>query len=429
MLVSFAIENFRSFLDETVFSMECESVSELQELNTFVSGKWCLLKSSFIYGKNAGGKSNLLKGIAKMRDILLHSFDDSYRLQTDRFAFKEGAEKRPTKFEIEFLTEFSGGPRKFRYGFEIQGGSIHSEWLFITHERETRIFLRESASKKDIVITKKYGELKKFVEFTNPNVLFLSVINKIGSVDLVNTVFNYLRSLIIIDASRFPTSLTAARLYEDKALYEKTVNFMREADQGISGLEIRREEFEDVETYFKDITGRRNDLEIDITQVHDGRNGTSKFLSYDVFTSHDMYNDDRSKKAKILCDLREFESEGTKKFFKILGPVVDALTHGKVILIDEIDSKLHPLLVEALIDKFNSISENSKNAQMICNTHNPLILESKKVRRDQFWFVDKNELGESSLYRLTDFTNVRKDLNLKKAYLLGQFDGIPKMRF
>ncbi|CCU83433.1 conserved hypothetical protein [Mesotoga infera] len=429
MLVSFAIENFRSFLDETVFSMECESVSELQELNTFVSGKWCLLKSSFIYGKNAGGKSNLLKGIAKMRDILLHSFDDSYRLQTDRFAFKEGAEKRPTKFEIEFLTEFGGGPRKFRYGFEIQGGSIHSEWLFITRERETRIFLRESSSKKDIVITKKYGELKKFVEFTNPNVLFLSVINKIGSVDLVKTVFDYFLSMIIIDASRFPTSLTAARLYKDKALYEKTVNFMREADQGISGLEIRREEFEDVETYFKDITGRRNDLEIDITQVHNGRNGTSKFLSYDVFTSHDMYNDDRSKKAKIFCDLREFESEGTKKFFKILGPVVDALTHGKVILIDEIDSKLHPLLVETLIDKFNSISENSKNAQMICNTHNPLILESKKVRRDQFWFVDKNELGESSLYRLTDFTNVRKDLNLKKAYLLGQFDAIPKMRF
>ncbi len=158
--------------------------------------------------------------------------------------------------------------------------------------------------------------------------------------------------MIIIDASRFPTSLTAARLYEDKTLYEKTVNFMREADQGISGLEIRREEFEDVEAYFKDITGRRNDLEIDITQVHDGRDGSKKFLSYDVFTSHEMYNADRSRKAKILCDLREFESEGTKKFFKILGPVVDALTHGKVILIDEIDSKLHQLLVEALIDEF-----------------------------------------------------------------------------
>ncbi len=126
-----------------------------------------------------------------MRDILLHSFDDSYHLQTERFAFKEGAEKRPTKFEIEFLTEYSGGPRKFRYGFEIQGDRIYSEWLFITHERETRIFSRESASKKDIVITKKYGELKKFVEFTNPNVLFLSVINKIGSVDLVKTVFDY----------------------------------------------------------------------------------------------------------------------------------------------------------------------------------------------------------------------------------------------
>jgi hypothetical protein len=161
--------------------------------------------------------------------------------------------------------------------------------------------------------------------------------------------------------------------------------------------------------------------------VHDGRDGSSKFLSYDVFTNHNMYSDDRSRKTKVLCDLREFESEGTKKFFKILGPVVDALTYGKVVLIDEIDSKLHPLLVEAIIDKFNSINENPRNAQMICNTHNPLILESKKVRRDQFWFVDKNDFGESSLYRLTDFTNVRKDLNLKKAYLLGQFDGIPKI--
>jgi len=423
MLVSFTIGNYRSFLNDAYFSMEKSAISELQGLNTFKVGKWELLKSACIYGKNAGGKSNLFKGIRKMRDIILHSFDDNYQLDIDKFRFLEEAERQPARFEIEFIKIYNSAPYKFRYGFEVNGRKIQKEWLYITLKRETPVFTREGPAKESITINGKYRKnLGKFKEFTKDDVLFITVINKLGTEELVKNIFDYIRALNIVDASDMFTERSAEKLKRNEKFYSRALKYLKEADQGIEEVSINFEEYDNFSEYIKSFN--RKDL---FAPIVIGKN-KGKIVKFNIKSLHKKYDKYKKDYLPIEVDFKDYESEGTKKFFSILAPIVDALINGKVIFLDEIDSKLHPMLVEMIINKFNSIDENPKNAQLICNTHNPLILDSKKIRRDQFWFVDKNEFGESDLYRLTDFKGIRKDLKLTKAYLLGQFDAIPKIK-
>ena len=114
----------------------------------------------------------------------------------------------------------------------------------------------------------------------------------------------------------------------------------------------------------------------------------------------------------------------TQKLYALSASIIEVLKEGGILFIDEFDTNLHPELTEYIISLFNSINNNKKNAQLIVITHNPLLMDSKYLRRDQIWIVDKDNFGSSDLYRITDF-NVRKDKKLMKSYLLGQFGSVP----
>ena len=123
----------------------------------------------------------------------------------------------------------------------------------------------------------------------------------------------------------------------------------------------------------------------------------------------------------------ELESAGTKKLFEIAGSIISAINNGSVVLIDEIDARLHPSLVRHLVMMFNSLSHNPKNAQLICNTHDVTLLD-EDIRRDQIYFLEKNDYGVSDLYCLCDFRGVRKDSKILKQYLLGAYGALPKIK-
>jgi len=143
-------------------------------------------------------------------------------------------------------------------------------------------------------------------------------------------------------------------------------------------------------------------------------------------TKHHIYNE-KWEKTGIIATPVIFESAGTRKLFEIAGPIIKALENGSVVFVDEIDSRLHPMLVRFLVMMFNSISRNPQNAQLICNTHDVLLLE-EDIRRDQVYFTEKDKHGISRLYSLTDFKGVRKESKLLKQYLLGAFGATPKLQ-
>jgi AAA15 family ATPase/GTPase len=152
----------------------------------------------------------------------------------------------------------------------------------------------------------------------------------------------------------------------------------------------------------------------------------AEFLS-DILTSHRKYNSNREFTGFTNFSLDDDESFGTRKFFALTGPVLDSLENGNPLLIDELDSKLHPNLVCKIVSLFNSKTHNPKNAQLLFNTHDTNLLSSGLFRKDQVWFTEKNRYGEAKLYSLSDFksSEVRKTEAFEENYIRGKYGAIP----
>jgi AAA15 family ATPase/GTPase len=366
--------------------------------------KWELLKSAFIYGKNAAGKSNFIKAVRKMREIVISPIQQDIKdspfsenkdvLQVTEFQLNEAGAREPVEFEIEFIALYKESFCKFLYGFSIFEKEIKSEWLHITKKSTRKIFEREG--NEIVYLNSSYkGEFEEFKRFLTLKNLFLSTVNALNDKEnsLCEVVINYIQKIIIIDSN---TSYKMAEIHlaKNDKMGKKIEKFILDFDQDIEAFKVTLE------------------------KVSDG------MFSIDSNSLHKQYIND-SDYELIPKKIDEFESDGTKKIMGLARPIVYALENGLTLFIDELDSNLHPLLVEKIIGKFNSVKDNLKNAQIICNTHNSLILDNDSLRKDQFWFVDKNEYGESELYRLTAFDgNVEN--NTMKKYLFGNFDAIPR---
>lgn len=156
----------------------------------------------------------------------------------------------------------------------------------------------------------------------------------------------------------------------------------------------------------------------------------AEFLS-DVLTTHKKYDDNNNLVGKVNLSLDDDESFGTRKFFALTGPVLDSLENGHTLVIDELDSKLHPNLVCKIVSLFNSKEKNPKNAQLLFNTHDTNLLSSGLFRRDQVWFTEKNKFGEGKLYSLADFKSedVRKNDPFEDNYIRGKYGAVPYLGY
>lgn len=415
MLVEFRIKNFRSLRDEQVFSMVASTDKTLLDTHAFETDLKAaphLLKSAVVYGANASGKSNLIKALQYMRGVVLESaglppgqgFD---RLQP--FKLDDTSADLPTEFEVTIIL---GGIR-YQYGFAMNSQRIVSEQLLVykTHKPQ-RWFARhiDAGSDKDIYEfgTGLKGAKNLWEGATRPNALFLSMAVQLNS-EALRPLFDWFSSALVIFNELTPLSPQFSIQMLKQAAQRKAISeFMRAADISIDDIEVATRQAM-VHTINYDLaTGKREE--------------TANEQAVDEVKFHHV-----TENGKAVFDLAD-ESSGTRNLLFLTGPILEVLAKGLTLVIDELDTSLHPLLVQALVRLFHRPEVNKSGAQVLFTTHDTSLLDAYGLfRRDQVWFVEKRRDQSSALYPMLDFSP-RKNEALERGYLQGRYGALPFLR-
>ncbi|MGL5069090.1 MAG: AAA family ATPase [Sarcina sp.] len=406
MLVNFTFENVYSFKDENFFSMECTTDKNFEKVNTFESThkNIKLLKSGLIYGANASGKSNFIKSLKFMKSSVLYSVMPFGGVNLNRaFTFISNGQNKESRYEIEFIIE----EIKYRYGFTILKGKVMSEWLYKTKEREVNLFNRTSPDYNDIELAGDFKSAKNIKKMVSESSLFITICKMLNHT-VANKIWRWFYELEIITIEDQESPQETFRLLDEKPeLKVEILKYLKKADI-------------DIEDFTYEIQKADEDSSVGELKV-----GVETMEISNFKTFHRIYDENNNlTDQRIELPFYEYQSDGTKKLFALIGPIFNAIGSGKVLIIDEIDARFHPTMVKVILNMFNSIDINSKNAQFICTTHDVLLLD-ENLRKDQIWFVNKNEYSSSELYSLVDFKGIRKEDYLLKKYLLGMFGAIP----
>jgi len=408
MLIEFSMENFLSFKDLTTISLvAAKSFKEHKESHIIEIGNTLnLLKSAVIYGNNASGKSNLIEAMSFMKATVLNSFRDALmennerKFPLEKFVLNTKTEKETSFFEILFIQNGV----KFRYGFEIDYDKIVAEWLYHTTTKEVYLFKRDL---QKIEINKsafKEGIGKE--DDVKENVLFLSLLATLGK-EVSSNIIEWFKKFNIVTAIHDLgyNFYTIEKLKNDKQFFNWVSLFLKYLE--ISNLSAIEEE----------VAMKQND---DKNINKKNQTKRNRLVSY-----HRKYDENNILVDTVAFDFDKQESEGTKKLLYLLGPWYDTLQNGKVLVIDELESRLHRNLTLKLIDFFHLFNKNS--AQLICVVHDTSLLNKEIFRRDQIWFVEKNQFGASELFSLADFKTdkVRNKSAFDKNYLEGKYGAIP----
>ncbi len=419
MLLEFTVGNYKSFKEPVTLSMVASSLKEHGKNHVFSSNKYELLKSEIIYGANSSGKSNLFKAITFMKSTILLSAKETQineRFDVDNFRLSTETENKPSHFEIIFLID----DKRYRYGFQISKNEIESEWLFyVPTTKEAMLFTR---LKDDINIGLHFKEGKGLEKRTRNNALFLSVVAQFNG-EISKQILKWFSNLNIISGSNDlrHEGFTLEKL-KDSKFKQWALNYLKTADIDILGLQVEWNDL-DFEKLPKNIKRHLKENNISEKQIQTIRG------DFTVQTNHQKYNADKEKIGLEKFDLKENESEGTRKLLMFAGPIWDTLKNGKILFIDEFETKFHQRLTVSLIKLFNSSVSNSNKAQFVLATHDTNLLDSDLFRRDQIWFVNKNKYGVSELYSLAEYKEsnkaVRKDASYNKNYLMGKYRAVP----
>ncbi|MBP0905855.1 ATP/GTP-binding protein [Mariniflexile gromovii] len=424
MILEFSVENFLSFKDLTTLSMvKAKSFKEHNESHTFqIDSKLSLLKSAIIYGNNASGKSNLLEAMGFMKGTVINSFRDALmennerKFPLEKFILNSKTENESSYFEIVFINNNI----KYRYGFEIDDNKIIAEWLFHTTSKEVYLFKRDL---QDIQINKSsFGEAIGKETDVKENVLFLSLLATLGK-DTSSSIVEWFKKFNFVNGihDRGHKRYTIDKLKSDKNFFNWVLHFIKYLE--ISNLSTTEEDVNDIDLDV--LKEKEKDEEIInlLTSIHKIQSKQPK--RDQLITYHRKYDENNILVDTVPFNFDKQESEGTKKLLYLLGPWFDTLQNGKVLLVDELDSRLHSHLTLRLIDFFHKF--NTKHAQLICAVHDISLLNKETFRRDQIWFVEKNQFGASELVSLGDFkTNkVRNKSAFDKNYLDGKYGAIP----
>ena len=417
MLLEYNFRNYKSFRDFSTLSMiGVKSFKEHEPDNIISIEKEKILKTAVVYGNNASGKSNLVKGLQSMKEMVKSSFRDALiekdsTFQTEKFLLNTETEKAPSLFEVIFIYENT----KYKYGFEVGNNTILKEWLYYTSTKETPLFIRERNNYK--INKTSFKEGINLDKKTRENVLFLSLVAQFNGT-ISNKIIEWFNNVNFISGihDKGYGIYTINKLKNDK-------NFNKWLSLILNHLEISNITIEEVdfkEEELNEIIDKTDDEKLKnfITALNKLGNQTKKIR---ISTWHKKYNNNNLLVDTIPFDLEKQESEGTKKFINLLGPWYDTLKKGKILIVDELDSRLHTQLTKNLIELFHVHNNNS--AQLIFTSHDVNLLDKDIFRRDQIWFIEKDQFGSSQLYSLADFKaeRVRKTSSFSKNYLNGKY--------
>lgn len=421
MLVEFRVKNFRSFRDEQVLTLVANNDNLLEE-NSVPEGKLRLLKAAAIYGPNASGKSNLIKAIDIMRDIVLNSanYEPGKKLPVQPFLLDDESQKQPSSFEIIFYHE----DIRYQYGFSATRERIHEEWLLAYPKGKAqtwyhRPFSEVSADWKFSSFLK--GEKESLKDKTRDNALFLSAAAQWNNKQLT-TVYEWFKDkLRVVPPEENFRPVTAEMLldtakeeYLGKKLYEFVTEALQKADLGIHGVNIKKVQID------------RNKITFPEDMPNEIREKVLKQLEKNPPLKVEMCHSDTHTNKDVSFPLEE-ESDGTQRFFQLLGPWLQAVNDGYTVFIDELEASLHPLLTRELIKFIHDPTNNKAGAQLVFATHDATLLGPELFRRDQIWFTEKDKGAGTQLYSMSDYKErkPRKGEAMQKGYLAGRYGAIP----
>jgi AAA15 family ATPase/GTPase len=405
MLIKFSVNNYRSIKDTITLNMKTSNSKNDKLKNYFSIKDYKLLKSAVIYGTNASGKSNIVKSMNFMKNFVLNKFkiiQSTDKLFHYPFKLSNETENSSTTFEIIFFNENI----KYRYGFEYDKDNIYSEWLFADEKgKESKFFVRD-IDEEDYVNREKFKEGYIFFDKknkkinVNKNQLFIWKCDQ-NSGKISQSILKWFKNFNVLSGVKLKEDITL-NLIKELNLTKEVLNLIKVADISIDNILIDEEEVKNTINLQK------------ISQV-------SKIV---INTKHKKYDKNGNIIGEEEFDLNE-ESTGTKKLFALSVPIIDTLKNGKILVIDELEANLHPILTKYLIQLFNDENINKNNAQLIFTTHDTNFLKPYLFRRDQIWFSEKNKFSSTELYSLVEFKGVRANEDFEKQYIQGKYGAIP----
>ena len=413
MLVDFKVKNFRSIKEEQLLSMVASSQKEFMDTHILptTSKNLSLVKTAAIYGANAAGKSNILKAVEAMQEIVLESgsrYQRGDKLPVKQFLF-DNELNEPTEFEVNFIYN----KVRYQYGFATTKERITEEWLIAYPKGRAqnwfvRAYNREKKAYQWQFGDKLSGKKQLWQESTRSNALFLSTAVQLNSKQLKPVFDWFADKLKITGVVGWNPSFTM-KLCSDAEYKENILKFLKMADMDIEDIEVEKEDF--------DASRLPENMPAEIREDF-----IKELKDKEVIKKAKFYHLDNYGK-KVALDFDD-ESDGTRKLFSFIGPWIDSLENGNVLLIDELHDNFHPLMVKFLIEMFHNKDMNKSDAQLIFTTHETSVLNQDTFRRDQIWFCEKQNRA-TKLYPLTDFSPRKGLEDLEKGYLSGRYGALP----
>ena len=418
-----SVENFASFADKIEFTTEIDSGKKEFIESVFSCGDNQFNKVSFLYGANGSGKTFFCKIIREIQRLLewspLCGMNNSELLSLPQlkgmddpittFAFDMSYEEKPTRFVVEIILDGI----TYHYEFAVLNRKIEYELLTKKYRRTEKFIERTSPSYKDIILKSDLKDFENTKQVVKEEALCLPIAALLNN-KMALKINAAIKGICVV-------SMTAARLkptnskeaFSDERL-AKYINILQKADPTLRDIKVSFEE--------EEIAHQKID-----SDDFENREIIAKKMTVGVDTVHAVFKDGKETTSTPITFFAD-ESLGTVKLFTALPYLFDILESGGVLVIDEIENGLHLSLAKEIVELFMNESTNPNHAQLICTSHQPLLLDGA-FRRDQVWIASKNDLGKSSLHRLSDYKTSRAKVNLTNKILEGAFGCNPNIFF
>ncbi len=414
MLLDFRVQNFRSVRDSAALSFVASADATLRSSHCLATGLKSLpwaTRGAAIYGANASGKSNLIFGLVTMSNLVRHStamseaqFAECYT----PFLLDKHTSAEPTEFEVNLV--ISGV--RYEYGFSFDAQRIQSEWLTVYRTGKGQNWFERSWNNRTnteqwaAFSTHLTGPRETWRKATRPQALFLTTAAQLNSEQLKPLFDWFAEKLLVVNSGMHGLglgNLTLQRL-DDPGFKERVLDLLRAADIHIADIKVERR------------AGHQLNFSIEAGKPPTVMTQQGEIAQ--ITFGHRVNGGD-----SVYFDQR-YESLGTQMLFGCIGPLLDALENGKILVLDDIDSYLHPMVTRFIVGLFHDPVMSKSDAQLWITTHDTSLLDTDVMRRDQFWFVDKTADQASVLVPLTDFSP-RKNEALERGYLRGRYGGVP----
>lgn len=423
MLIEFKFGNYRSFRDEAVLSMEATGLGRLK--SSLISyNSLNLLPAVAIYGKNGGGKSNVIRAFWLAVQFIKNAQRTQHEgaeIPVRPFLLNDYSKDTPTFFEFTYVLDNV----KYIYGFSATKEKVFSEYLYHAPKgQKATVFARTN---QEFTFTEEKAKRKLISEAVAPNQLFFSVACTMNDAACVSAM-KWFREYVFFsrDYTDIPKQLLSYS--NDKNMLAAISDYAKAADLGIEKMEFefKDEEIDDLETITDMPENMKSALSAFMQTLKENSSSSEISLQKSEVKAtsyHKGVNKD-GEKVSLALELSD-ESDGTRKLMSIAPAIESVLNKGGLVLVDELEKELHPMLVNYIVAKFQSKNANPNAAQIVFTTHNTELLNMELLRKDQLYFADKSRKdGASELYSISDFSTKTAD-NIRKGYLAGKYGATP----